>query len=349
VTSRVHQPHRDGGLDISVSGLVGWLALASALELLVLRTFTRTAIHIPGLEDYATPYRAVAFGARYAYFLAVVLLVALLPCAALALWRTGGWSARALGAGVGVFVLAAAAALAGADRVAVDAVTVGAVVFAAAAAVATGGRGRALALGCFGAAFALSGVYSLIQGMGIAVPAHQQQWLLSGVEVLGVGAALTLPFMVRERLPSASLYAAIAAGLVTFGMFLSGGGATARILLLWNEGLTGLLPAAVYAAAAAAVAATVVALLSQRDLTRAAGVTLLISGGIGLHSTYQSGLVLIALVVLLLASAPPTEFPSRHPVITRSRSPEVTAASDFGNGSAGEPRRRIFAATNARR
>jgi len=300
MSSPVHYFQPLPAADSRVSGLVGWLALASAIELLILRTFTRTAIHIPGLEDFATPYRALAFGARYAYFVAVVLLGSLLPLAALALWRTGSWPARALGVGVGVFGLAAASALAGANGVAVDAVTVSAVVLAAAAAASTGGRRVVPALGCFGAAFALSGSYSLIQGSAIEIPAPQQQRLLFAVEVFGVAAALMLPLIVRARPPSPSVYAAAGAAVVTFGMFLSDGGATARILLLWNEGLTGALPAVVYAAAGGAVAGTVVALLSRRDFPRAAAATLLVTGGIGLHSTYQSGLVLIALAVLVL-------------------------------------------------
>ncbi len=300
MTSRTGQLHTRSTVRVRPPGLVAWLAAASALELVVLRTFTRTAIHIPGLEEFAAPYRVVALGARYAYFVAVVLLITVLPVAAFALWRADAWPARALSAAVAAFGLAAAAALAGVDRTSVDVVTVSVVVFAAAAAAAAGGQRIAPALACFGVAFALSGTYTLIQGQALAVPAREQQWLLSATEVFGVAAALTLPLMARPHLPRSSLYAAGAVGLLTFGMFLSGGGSTARILLLWNEGLTGTLPAGVYAAAAATVAATVVALVRQHDLPRAAAVILLVTGGIGLHSTYQSGLVLIALVVFLL-------------------------------------------------
>lgn len=64
-------PHRKVGLR--------WLLAVSVLvELLLLRTATRTLIHIPGIAGFESPVRAIAEVGRFAYYLAVVSLVATL-------------------------------------------------------------------------------------------------------------------------------------------------------------------------------------------------------------------------------------------------------------------------------
>ena len=75
-----------------LSLLVGGLAVASAIELAILRTFTRTAIHIPALNSLQEPYAVVSRGGRYAYFVAIALMVpALAMLGRECKWR--GWRA----------------------------------------------------------------------------------------------------------------------------------------------------------------------------------------------------------------------------------------------------------------
>ena len=71
---------------------------------------------------------------------------------------------------------------------------------------------------------------------------------------------------------------------------------------MWNQGLTGTLPAVAYAAAGALLAATLAGLLQARRFTMAAGLLLVVVSGIGLHNTYQSGLGVIGLAAMMLAA-----------------------------------------------
>ena len=64
---------------VSAQWLATVLVAASLVELMILRVGTRTAIHIPGLEEIAGPYRVFAATGRLAFFAAVVLLAVLLP------------------------------------------------------------------------------------------------------------------------------------------------------------------------------------------------------------------------------------------------------------------------------
>ncbi len=91
-------------------------------------------------------------------------------------------------------------------------------------------------------------------------------------------------------------------GVLTFGMFAGSGGSTSRILLLWNEGLSGTLPGTVYAVAAGTLTIAFVALLQGRHYLAAMAIVLLVAGGLGLHNTYQSGLVIAGLAVLAVST-----------------------------------------------
>ena len=89
--------------------------------------------------------------------------------------------------------------------------------------------------------------------------------------------------------------------VVLFGSLLSSG-STVRILLLWNEGLSGTMPAIAYAAAGGAICLTLMTLVRRGDQIVAAGFMLLVAGGLGLHNTYQTSLVAAGLSVICLAS-----------------------------------------------
>ena len=98
-------------------------------------------------------------------------------------------------------------------------------------------------------------------------------------------------------------------------------GPIAKILLLWNVGLAGYLPSVLYGIAAGAVVYTIVVLRATGRRTSAIGLALLFMGGIGLHSTYQTGLVLAGLA--LLGAADPSDRAidgwRRHAIRARTR------------------------------
>ena len=93
--------------------LARWLLVAVVVELVLLRTGTRTLIHIPGLGRFDVSIGALAEVGRFAYYMAVVLVISALIYVALALWP-GGRSSRALSALVVLFIFAAAAGRLGA-------------------------------------------------------------------------------------------------------------------------------------------------------------------------------------------------------------------------------------------
>ncbi len=290
---------------LPVTVLAG-LALASVVELLVLRTFTRTAIHIPAFAFLAEPYRVIAFMGRFAYFLSVALLLAALPGLMWALWRTRFGSSRAAVVALAAFaVFAGAAAFSSAGTMPLDVVTVSAVLVLAGAVAGLQRRGTAVVAALFAAAFALAGAHTLLQLMAQnGDGAIDGRVLLRVSELAGVAFAVASPLAVGTKLDRRSVLLAVLVGCATFAAFLGSSGSTVRILLLWNEGLSGTLPSAAYALAAGALTATFSALFRAGKSLEAIALALLVSGGLGLHNTYQSGLVLAGLATLLLAAWP---------------------------------------------
>jgi len=282
------------------------LAVASVIELMVLRAFTRTAVHIPALSALQRPYEFISTFGRYSYFVAVVLLLVAFPVAVVALWCRGDFAARMAAAALLLFSFVAVAARSRAvDILVLDALTIGAVVLAAAA-VASRGQWRAsLVVAAFAAAFALQGTSSFLQdaaSQGLA--SFETRWLLWAAEWLALLFAAAAPLGFAVRPSRWGLVLSIAVAAFTFAVLLANG-STFKVLLLWNEGLAGTLPSAGYAVAAGSLTAAVFGLLQHRRALPAAGLVLLISGGIGLHSTYQTGLVLAGLAVICLAAREP--------------------------------------------
>lgn len=289
------------------------LAAASAVELLILRTFTRTAIHIPGITALREPYEVLSFGGRYAYFGAVTLLLLAVPTAAWALWSRRGAVHRGMAVAMGVFAaMSGLAAMELTGRLALDTATTGTVtVMAIGGAVLSRRWAGALPIGLFAAAFVLSAAHTLGQSAAQegVVTLHTDA-ALTMAEVVGVAFALAVPLLARGAVDRVSVAAGVAVAAVVFAAFLGNGGATARFLLLWNEGLSGVLPSVAYAAAAGCLAATLVAFIRARMGLAAAGLVLLVTGGIGLHSTYQSGLVITGMALLAVALPHTNEQPS---------------------------------------
>ena len=112
------------------------------------------------------------------------------------------------------------------------------------------------------------------------------------------GAALATTVAHRRGSGGSLVAGALLGGALLIGLTIAS--ATVRILLLWNIGVPGALPSVAYGMIGFAVAITAVNALRRGQLSTVAGVTLVAAGGIGLHSTYQSGLAVVGLAVLAL-------------------------------------------------
>lgn len=295
-----------------VTVLVVALGVASAVELVILRLLTRTAIHIPALEHFQTPYAWLSDGGRYAYFVAIALM---LPVLALLAMHLGNGRRLAL-AGVALFVSAAlGASLDVLHRAVLDVATITAIGLLAAGIVwQLPQRRAAIPVACFGFASAAGGVYVAMPSLGdLGLPTSQPVFLLNGLEYLALAFALSSPLLLGRSPDRAAQWTAGVVTLVGVTFFI-GNGSTMRFLLLWNAGLAGLLPGVVYAVAAGALVLTVVGLARRGSALAAAGMLLLITGGIGLQSTYQSGLVvagMAAMAIALTRGPEPEAFTSR--------------------------------------
>lgn len=287
------------------SGLVGATAVATGVELLVLRLFTRTAIHIPALEQLAPLYHAAAWVGRFAFHAAVVLLALSLLVLVVDLARTGAGDGRLASTAAGVFLGAAVAARAGW----IDAPTTAAVVVASVGVLAwcaahEAGR-AAIPLLCFGGAFTLAGADAVFRDVAATGGSFVASDVLPyAAEVLAIAAAVTSPLVVASRPHRRSIFVGTLVGVTVAGAIVVNG-ATIKILALWNFGLAGVLPTLCYGVAAGALTITIVTAWRTRDRVLVVAFLLLVAGGIGLHSTYQSGLVVagLGLVVLGLSAA----------------------------------------------
>lgn len=297
---------------------VAGLAVASAVELLILRTLTRTAIHIPALHHLQGPYEMLTNVGQYAYYVAVTLLIPVLILLAFQVRARGAAGAFA----IILFLAASVAALASTmDRVILDSVSVLAIGLLAATVVVRGGISRStLPLLGFGIAFLFSGIYTVAPDLTRAgVSLNQSAHLLDGAELFGLLFAISSPLLVGRTGDRAARITAFVVGGMALLFFL-GNGSTSRFLLLWNVGLSGTLPGLFYALAAGALAWTIVALYRGGRALEATGLLLLVLGGIGLHSTYQSGLVIAGLATILigLAERVPAVKPVPSPVLEAS-------------------------------
>ncbi|MFP3906525.1 MAG: hypothetical protein ACLFWR_05800 [Acidimicrobiales bacterium] len=284
--------------------LARWLAgptLAAALvELALLRLATRTAIHIPGIQELAGPYQVVSSVGRFAFHAGAVLVAITLALLVPLLARH---DKRAEACAVGAVVLAAVAARFDVITGVALAVMVGGAVAVLTLRLALAdSRLRAFA-GLFGAAFVAAAAHAIAQdlsGAGSLRPRSTSE-LLAASELLLLVGVVALALVVRtdgrDRLIGAGV------GLGVFGA-LTASAATTKILILWTFGLPGYLPPLFYAAAAGLTAA-VLASAARRDRAFAIGLALLVAGGVGLHSSYQSMLVVCGLTLLVLLRVRP--------------------------------------------
>lgn len=289
----------EGAVGESQTDLVTWvggvLAVVAAVELVILRVGTRTVIHIPGIEAFEVPYRAMSTIGRSAYYVSVVLVIVSMLAAVVSLAAR-----RALGAVVALVAVLAAAAAARAGLVGSDAVAGLTVVVIVTLSVrlvshARGWQRLAAVLLAAAPTVALMTVV-LVDAYGdVAGPGRVGTTLGEG---LALAAALASPLLVLGAgAKRSSWIAAGVTGAIVFVMLI-GAGATTRILMLWNFGLSGYFADPLFALAAAAVAFTIAKSLCGGRNGIAAGLGLLVIGGIGAHSTYQSALVVVGFCLL---------------------------------------------------
>jgi len=280
--------------------LVEMTVAAAAAELLVLRLFTRTIIHIPGAQSVSPVWSVIATSGRFAYYLASVLLVATLVLLLRELARRTSQRAMVGAATVTIFVAAGASARTGvvSDLWLALVVSTSVLVLAFFAREAFGGIGW-LGIVLFAGGFTLSSLHTVLQSSAFSDLRRpgSTTGLLGAGEALALAGALLAPALLRGRHDRRAALVGIGAALSTFLMLLANT-ATTKILLLWNFGLAGYFPTVVYAAAFGALVYTVVALARAGDRERALALALLVIGGIGLHSTYQGGLVVAGLALL---------------------------------------------------
>lgn len=283
-----------------IARLVAATVLAGMVELVVLRLFTRTAVHVPGLSALAEPYGVLAGIGRFAYYAAALLLIATLCVLAWEWARHRTRTGIAVAASLLLFLGASALARAGLapdgalDLATVVAVAVVAVCGIAAPAVGNSEMARRGSLTLFSSAFLAAALYGIAQAGGIG---SSQAWLLPLSEVLVLLWCIEALLLTPGRIDRGAVALGIAVAACVFGA-LAVSEATVKVLLLWNFGVTGLLPAWSYALAFGAVTYALVAALRSGRSELAVALALLAIGGIGLHSTYQTGMVLLGLVLL---------------------------------------------------
>jgi len=291
------------GAERPVVGLLSWLpqatALVAAVELVILRIFTRTAVHIPGVADLRVFFVPISEVGRFAFYLAAVCLTVTLVLLVFDVGRQGSIAAFAGAAGVALFLSAAVNARVGAaDDLTLDLSTVAALMLLSPWALGgLPGRSRSPGILLVSALVlaSLIGTEQAVAGAGGGL--GDRTWPTLGGELLAVSAAVAAPLIAgRTSKRLALVWGAVIGGIVFAGLLANA--STVKILLLWNFGLAGYLPSILYGVAAGAVAYTIVALRAAGRRSYASAIALLFMGGIGLHSTYQTGLVLAGLALL---------------------------------------------------
>lgn len=287
------------------------LAVVALFELLVLRMLTRTAIFIPGLGDRIGLIGMVGEMGRLAYSVSVVLVAASLLLLFVVAVRRGDRMGRAVAVGLSAFGVVAIAARLGwlAPGIA-DTVTVGTLLLLIGATLVSRRRPMTfMAVAIVGAALVLAAVDSLSRNVSASLGlVASGTTLLVLAEWLLFVAALAVVAMHRSANRLTVAVGATLGGVLCSVAFLAP--ASLHTLLLWSVGLPGALPAVAYGVIGMAVGMALSSAVQRRQLVMAAGIFVLVAGGIGLHSTYQSGLVLVALAVFSLFDQAVTAAPA---------------------------------------
>ncbi|HUG32811.1 MAG TPA: hypothetical protein VMM14_07960 [Acidimicrobiia bacterium] len=311
--------------------LAGTLGVIALVELVLLRSGTRTLVHIPGLGRYEVSIGVLNEVGRLAYYLSMVLLVATLGYLAVWLWRADTSLSRAAGFLVALFILVAAAGRLGIlAPPAVGWYSMAAIT----GMVAISWRGvRSIPLALFVGSWVAAAWSVLGQGSGGGISVRSVDTSVIIAEALLILAGVTAPLLVSRRVTTTGLAAGFAAFLVVAAGF-SVGGSTLAILTLWNLGVPGWFsPLAFGLAFGGLVIATWSALVAGERMT-AASIGLLVAGGVGMISTYQTGLVLAALTISYAATLAEGRTRIRssrngdpEPALTRSRETSLSGVA----------------------
>ena len=297
------------------------LAGVAVVELVLLRLGTRTLIHIPGLGRFEDPIHIVAEVGRFAYYLAVVLLLSTLVTLAYRGFQERSLQSSGNGAVVVGFLL-----VAGAGRLEMipPPWVGGYATLAMVIVLVFGWKGwRSVPLLMFVVAALAAGWSALGQEFGAGFAVDQVDTLLLVAELALVLAGITSLLLLNQR-PSRSVLLGGVATTVLFTTILVAANSTMSILLLWTAGVPGWLPAISYGVALGGLVITGWSALSTGQWSVGLGLVLLAAGGVGMISTYQSGLVLAGL--LLIVGAP------KDPHVPRiQRVEEQSEASTFAH------------------
>ena len=276
-------------------GLVWLLTIGAVIELVVLRTATRTLINIPGTERFDTPISVVAEIGRLAYYVAAVSLVAVMVMLAVGALRSRSPRRITQGAAVLAFLVVAGAG----RREAVPWTAVGWSGMAIMILVTVLGlRGaRSVPVGLFMVASVAAGWSVVAQAGADGLTGSRVDILVWVAEASLVLAGLTAPLLLDRPPGTAGLIFGALTAVFVAGS-LAGGASTISILVLWNVGVPGWMPGLAYALAAGALATTLWSAAARGEWPVFVGAMLLAAGGVGMISTYQTGLVIVGILVL---------------------------------------------------
>ena len=287
---------------------------AATAELVLLRLVSRIGVHIPAMGWARGSYNVAVDVGNLVFPVAAVFVVALLAvlaptiarrspltaAAVLALLAYQAWLLAVGGGelGVGRFQMLLAATLLLAYVTAVQ---------------VHPGRGPLTFL----ALVVVGQVLSLVQAAPanlVGGAAELPLAVAAAGEVILLAALLLAPLLLAPpSWPRAALIGGLAAALLTGGA-LAGNPSTARILALWTFGLSMPAPALLYVIAAGTLTATALANARAGRGWTAAGIALLALGGYAPPNSYQAGLLLAGILVLIM----PALFNRHEPRPTRA-------------------------------
>lgn len=272
-----------------------WLGVAVVLELVLLRTGTRTLVHIPGLGRFEVPIGMLSEVGRFAFYLSLVLVVTTLAYIGWSCWTRRTRPGRLVGGFAWAFLLVAGLGRLGTIP---DPVVAWFALFAMAGTLLVTWNGaRSLPVALFVAASAIATWSVLGQGTGGGISGQAVDMSTVGAEALLVLTGVSTPLLVAGRVTRSALIAGLVV-VVGVSAGFSVGGSTLAILTLWNLGVPGWFAPIAYGFALGGLVVTLWSAISARMTTTACAVVLLIGGGIGPISTYQTALALTAVILL---------------------------------------------------
>lgn len=281
--------------DPALRTLALWLGVAVVLELVFLRTGTRTLVHIPGLGRFEVPIGMLGEVGRFAFYLSLVLVVATLAYIGWSCWTRRTRAGRLVGGFALTFLLAAGLGRLG---IVTDPAVAWFALFTMVGTLLVTWNGvRSIPVALFVTASALSTWSVLGQGTGGGLSGQAVDVSTVTAEALLILTGVTAPLLVAGRVTRSALLAGLVV-VVGVSAGFSVGGSTLAILTLWNLGVPGWFAPIAYGFALGGLVVTLWSAISARMTTTACAVVLLVGGGIGPISTYQTALALTAVLLL---------------------------------------------------